>query len=125
MTIFLVCMMLTPIQIKEPPLEAEKSVEIEGIYTMTGNQNGKKYNGVCVIRELDSGSFHVVNVTGKTVVQGIAIRSGNNFAVSWSDGRVFGVSLYRISGKTLTGSWTQDGALNREQLKYLGDLPEN
>jgi hypothetical protein len=114
-------------QTKEPPpiVAPQKRVALEGVYVVVGTQNGVKYNGVCVIRELQKDSFHVVNVTGKVIVQGVGIKTGDNFAVSWSDGRLHGVSVYRITGRTLTGRWTQDGHISREEMNFLGDLPED
>jgi hypothetical protein len=102
-----------------------KNFPLEGIYTVTGTQKSIKYNGVCVIRQLQADSYHFVNVAGNVTTQGVGIKTGDNFAVSWTDGKLHGISTYRITGRTLNGRWTNDGILSRETLTYLGDLPED
>lgn len=115
------------VQTKEPPIVNTKRTDIEGIYLVTGSEKGVKYNGVSVIRQLDvSDSYHVVNVVGRVITQGIGLRSGDSLAISWSAGGMsHGVTVYRITGRTLTGRWSQLGQIHREELKFLGELPED
>lgn len=122
MMISIVYLILT-LSPQEPLIQ--KNYPIEGIYSVKGTEGDKHYVGACVIRNIDKDAYHVVCVTGKTVIQGIAIKTGDNLAISWSDGKAYGITVYRITGRNMHGRWSQTGIINREQLNYLGDLPED
>lgn len=61
-----------------------------------------------------------------TTMQGVGIRSGDALAVSWREGNVQGVTLYRVDGKRLVGRWVAspgDGEAQSETLQWLGRVP--
>lgn len=123
---------------KEPPTpklkEAIEVTDLSGYYVVSGTEaNGKKYQGIALI--LKKRDIHFVSwlIPGNGAFEGVGIKVGNSFSVSWSvqgdKGIVRGVNLYQIevgnARPSLTGKWAAlpgPGIMNTETLRFLRPL---
>lgn len=113
-----------PAQAKEhDPLVLARDFALPGIYLTEGWEGTNPYTGMCAIKHIHKDAYHFVNVSGKVVVEGIGIRTGDTFAVSWSNGKVHGVSSFLIQNGSLDGRWTWMGEIHREKMTLLSRFP--
>lgn len=115
--------------LKEPNIGLQKEIgDISGYYDCRGQQSdGKKYNGVVIIRKMNE--VYVVSwvIPGNPSFTGIGIRQNNRFAVSWAmlgeKKFIQGINFYKIEpGPRLAGRWTSlpgNGVLQWETLMFL------
>jgi hypothetical protein len=97
----------------------QEVADLSGVYLVEGLESEKRYDGVCILRAVSSDVYMYHNVVGQLVTKGIALRTGDNLAVSFTAGESCGVSLFRISGFTLSGRWSANGNVHRETLRLV------
>ena len=95
--------------------------EIEGIYNCNGSNPGGQgsYEGTVTIIQTGEAYTITWNIGSQTYM-GVGILEGNSFSVGYASGDKswFGIVVYKVSGKTLTGTWTMYGGkkLGKETL---------
>jgi hypothetical protein len=91
-----------------------------GRYQITGqNLDGSSYSGTASIAMASDTVCRMVWVVGSTIWEGVCVRNGNSFAVSFVHDQSYGVALYGLgSDGTLNGLWTINGSpgLGKERL---------
>lgn len=108
---------------------------LAGFYTCENVEpSGKIYRGMASITRKDD-VYNVQWMAGGAMFQGIGIRQGDSFAVSWlapgpQGGIVHGVNLYRVEkGPRLVGRYAASsgpGVLATERLTFLKEIePED
>jgi hypothetical protein len=102
---------------------------IEGIYHVKGKEpNGDEYTAVSVV-EKKGEVYQVSWMIGPAHFVGIGVRTGDSLSVAWAvpkEGFILrGVNVYRIGGKTLTGTWATmpgGGTVGRETMTLIKGL---
>jgi len=101
---------------------------LSGIYHVSGEEEGQKYNGVAIVAE-DGDKIGVHWCVGPFSTLGIGVRKGDHVALRWKayrSGQLVGegVTLYRIDGKRFEGSRMSGDEVNPEQMRFLRPLAD-
>lgn len=115
--------------LKEPKIGLQKEIgDISGYYDCKGRQSdGKRYNGVVIIRKVNEAYIVSWVIPGNPSFTGIGVRQNNHLAVGWAmQGEkkfIQGINFYKIEpGPRLVGRWASlpgMGVLQRETLIFL------
>lgn len=82
--------------------------------------DGKDYKGVVSISKVDQTFSVKWDIADNPAYTGVAIPVGNFLGVGYGVGETFGLTVYKVSGGELKGTWTSKGAggkLGAEELK--------
>jgi len=88
------------------------AADIEGVYACKGTNpgGGGSYEGtVAIVKNGDV--FNVTWNIGAQIYTGVGLLEGDKFSVGYSDVQKtwFGVVVYKILDKTLSGTWAMQG----------------
>lgn len=101
--------------------------DITGYYAVSGKTPaGKPYDGILLLER--AGDTYLVqwSVGGSTTL-GVGTRQGDLFCVGWRLGEQIGVNVYRIAGRTFSGTYQTipgNGRRHPERLTWLRGLPQ-
>ena len=106
-----------------PDVGAPHVPDLTGVYKITG-----RTSGVCVIHRRGEQVYVLQYATHRADPEkgllishtvGVGLRHGDLLSVAWPAGSDAGVTVYRVRGGTLTGSWTVGGVPEAEELTRI------
>lgn len=132
----LLCLLLlsatmTPELIPAPKLAAD-GPDHSGVWLIHGEDRGNPYRETATIWR--AGDLYVVHYSTTTDgekgpvfthMAGTGVYNDGSLAVTWGEGKLTGVTCYRVSGKTLVGRWVMlpsDGKARTETLTLMGKV---
>jgi multidrug transporter EmrE-like cation transporter len=112
----------------EPRLKADEVVgDLSGIYSVTGTDGDKEYNGTCLVVKAGEGYVFLWSTIsqiegglGFATMKGTGLRKNDMVSVSWGNEKANGITVFTVlANGRLRGEWTQSAALGRKDVETL------
>jgi hypothetical protein len=107
---------------------AQAQSDVSGSYTITrgvNTDNGDEYKGKVSLQLQGANVYHAFWDAGEdSEYQGVGFRVGNILGLGWSPNPNYGLTIYRVDGGRLRGTWFSNSTVKVHGREILKGSPE-